>query len=64
MFSVTHEGRGGRVRCGDRTFEIEHVGGGVFSVYLRGLAATERQALERELRAWLDATGRERWVIE
>jgi hypothetical protein len=80
VFAVTHSGRGGAVTCRSRAGEvslaIELEAEGAFSVWLRGarlvtlegkerrLHRDDRDLLHDELRAWLDASGRERWAIE
>jgi hypothetical protein len=79
-FSVHHAGRGGDVTCrcdaGELLLPIEGHSPDGFSVWMRGarltsaegetrrLRTAERKLVLARLRAWLDATGRERWVIE
>ncbi len=79
-FTVAHEGRGGHVIGRDPGGEVELAiamePGGQFSVWLRGATfrkldgrsrkppPAERARLRAELRAWLDASGRDGWTIE
>jgi hypothetical protein len=69
-FAVTHQGRGGHIRCDlggvQIDLPIEMVAGGDFSVWLcgAGVPRDRRAALVVALRAWLDGSGRTGWVIE
>lgn len=79
-FSVQHIGRGGKVlghsEAGELRLELEMQSEGGFCVWLRGarlatsggkerpLASDERQLVRKQLRAWLDASGRTSWTLE
>ncbi|MBA6155675.1 hypothetical protein H3Z83_03945 [Tenacibaculum sp. S7007] len=68
-FEVVHEGRGGCVKCliDNEKYEFKiscenpH---GYFGIWIRGVDKNKKDKIKKELRNWLNSTGRNNWYFE